>query len=97
MFRLNGTEVEVLNRSQLATGSQKHRDPAIPAFRLHRARRHHGCHDLEQLPCRRDEPLRRARVREAARAARLEAIRALMDTPAPKRRSIGFTGDLEEK
>ena len=26
-----------------------------------------------------------------------EAIRALMDTPAPKRRGIGFTADLEEK
>jgi len=26
-----------------------------------------------------------------------EAIRALMDTPPPKQRSIGFTADLEEK
>jgi hypothetical protein len=26
-----------------------------------------------------------------------EAIRALMDAPAPKHRSIGFTADLEEK
>ena len=32
MFRLNGTEVEVLNRSQFATGSQKHRDPRFPPF-----------------------------------------------------------------
>jgi len=27
MFRLTGAEVEELNRSQIATGSQKHRDP----------------------------------------------------------------------
>jgi len=26
-----------------------------------------------------------------------EAIRALMDTPAPKRRGIGFTADIEQK
>ena len=26
-----------------------------------------------------------------------KAIRALMDTPAPKRRGIAFTADLEEK
>ena len=26
-----------------------------------------------------------------------EAIRALTDTPAPKRRGIGFTADIEEK
>ena len=27
MFRLTGSEVEALNRSHFATGSQKHRDP----------------------------------------------------------------------
>jgi len=32
MFRLNGTGVEVLNRSRIATGSQKHRDPRFPPF-----------------------------------------------------------------
>jgi len=32
MFRLTGTEVAVLNRSQFATGSQKHRDPRFPPF-----------------------------------------------------------------
>jgi len=32
MFRLTRTEVEVLNRSQFATGSQKHRDPRFPPF-----------------------------------------------------------------
>ncbi|SPF55273.1 conserved hypothetical protein [Candidatus Sulfopaludibacter sp. SbA4] len=29
MFRLTADEVAVLNRSQFATGSQKHRDPRI--------------------------------------------------------------------
>ncbi|MCL2872811.1 MAG: ORF6N domain-containing protein [Betaproteobacteria bacterium] len=32
MFRLNGAEVEELNRSQTVTGSQKHRDPRFPPF-----------------------------------------------------------------
>lgn len=32
MFRLARAEVEVLNRSQIATGSQKHRDPRFPPF-----------------------------------------------------------------
>src|SRR5579864_6506951 len=32
MFRLNRVETEGLNRSQFATGSQKHRDPRFPPF-----------------------------------------------------------------
>jgi hypothetical protein len=32
MFRLTRSEVEALNRSQIATGSQKHRDPRFPPF-----------------------------------------------------------------
>ena len=32
MFRLSRAEVEALNRSQIATGSQKHRDPRFPPF-----------------------------------------------------------------
>ena len=32
MFRLTRSEVETLNRSQIATGSQKHRDPRLPPF-----------------------------------------------------------------
>jgi ORF6N domain len=32
MFRLTGAEIEVLNRSQIATGSQKHRDPRFPPY-----------------------------------------------------------------
>jgi ORF6N domain len=36
IFRVTRTETEALNRSQNATGSQKHRDPRFPpyAFRL---------------------------------------------------------------
>lgn len=32
MFRLTRVETEALNRSQFATGSQKHRDPRFPPF-----------------------------------------------------------------
>ena len=32
MFRLTRSEVEALNRSQIVTGSQKHRDPRFPPF-----------------------------------------------------------------
>ena|SRR5581483_1231010 len=32
MFRLTRAEVEALNRSQIVTGSQRHRDPRFPPF-----------------------------------------------------------------
>lgn len=32
VFRLDKTEVDALNRSQLVTGSQKHRDPRFPPY-----------------------------------------------------------------
>lgn len=32
MFRLTPAEVQTLNRSQIATGSQKHRDPRYPPY-----------------------------------------------------------------
>jgi hypothetical protein len=32
MFRLSATETKALNRSQIVTGSQKHRDPRFPPF-----------------------------------------------------------------
>ena len=32
LFRLRGSEVETLNRSQTVTGSQKHRDPRMPPY-----------------------------------------------------------------
>jgi hypothetical protein len=34
VFRLTREEIEVLNRSQFATGSQKHRDPRFRQMRL---------------------------------------------------------------
>jgi hypothetical protein len=39
LFRLNRADVEAVNRSQFATGSQKHRDPRLPplAFTEHGA------------------------------------------------------------
>lgn len=39
LFRLTRSEIEALNRSQIATGSQKHRDPRFPphAFTEHGA------------------------------------------------------------
>ncbi len=32
LFRLSAAEVEMLNRSQIATGSQKHRNPRFPPY-----------------------------------------------------------------
>lgn len=32
MFWLNGKEVDALNRSQIVTGSQRHRDPRYPPY-----------------------------------------------------------------
>jgi hypothetical protein len=32
MFRLTRAETEALNRSQIVTGSQKHRDPRFPPY-----------------------------------------------------------------
>ena len=32
MFRLSRTETETLNRSQIATGTEKHRNPRFPPF-----------------------------------------------------------------
>jgi hypothetical protein len=32
MYRLCASEIEALNRSHFATGSQKHRDPRFPPF-----------------------------------------------------------------
>lgn len=57
LFRLKPDEVEALNRSQLATGSQKHRDPRYPPLCLYRARGDHGCHHPKQPPSRRGERL----------------------------------------
>lgn len=32
LFRLSAAEVEALNRSQIATGSRKHRNPRFPPY-----------------------------------------------------------------
>ena len=42
MFRLTQAETHELNRSQTVTGSQKHRDPALPTLCLYRAGRRHA-------------------------------------------------------
>ena len=127
MFRLTRIEVEALNRSQIATGSQKHRDPRFPpyAFTEHGAimaatilnspqavemslyvvRAFVHLRDLlssnrelarrfQQLEARLDKKLAE---HDDAIAAILSAIRELMNPPAPKRRGIGFTANLDEK
>jgi len=125
MFRLTDEETVALNRSHLATGSQKHRDPRFPPF----AFTEHGAimaatvlnspRDVEmslyvvrafvQLRgwiSSNKELARRLDALEAriekkltshdeAIAAMLSTIRELMHQPAPKRRSIGFTADLD--
>jgi hypothetical protein len=35
LFRLTPDEIDTLNRSHFATGSQKHRDPRFPALCVH--------------------------------------------------------------
>jgi hypothetical protein len=127
MFRVTRTEVEMLNRSQFATGSQRHRDRRFPPF----AFTEHGAIMAatilnssravemslyvvrafvklrELLASNKDLARKLAALERSLVALDLktqrqfqevyEAIRALMDTPAPKHRSIGFTADLEEK
>jgi hypothetical protein len=125
MFRLSAQETDALNRSQIATGSQKHRDPRFPPF----AFTEHGAimaatvlnspravemslyvvrafvqlrewissnkelaRRLDQLEARIEKKLT---SHDEAIAAMLSAIRELMQPPAPKRRSIGFTADLD--
>lgn len=126
-FRLSSAETEALNRSQIATGSQKHRDPRFPPY----AFTEHGAImaatilnspraiemsvyvvrafvQLRELLASNTELARRLDELEAriakklathdeAIAAMLAAIRELMNPPAPRRRPIGFTADLDEK
>jgi hypothetical protein len=101
-----------LNRSQFATGSQKHRDPRFPPY----AFTEHGAimastilnsaravemsvyvvRAFAQLETRLEK---RLTEHDQAIAAILSAIRELMHSkpPGPKRRPIGFTADLEQK
>ena len=77
VFRLTQAEWERLvgriansdrpeNRSQIATGSQRHRDPPFPALCLHRARGDYGGQRAQQPPCRPDERLCSAGLRATA-------------------------------
>ena len=129
LFRLSAPEVETLNRSQTATGSQKHRNPRFPPY----AFTEHGAimaamilnspyavemsvyvvrafvHLRELLSSDRELARRFAQLetrldkklteQDRTIGAILSAIRELMHPkpPAPKRRPIGFTADLEEK
>ena len=125
MFRLSAQETDALNRSQISTGSQKHRDPRFSPF----AFTEHGAimaaavlnspraveislyvvrafvqlrewissnkelaRRLDQLEARIEKKLT---SHDEAIAAMLSAIRELMQPPAPKRRAIGFTADLD--
>jgi hypothetical protein len=123
IFRLTRTETEALNRSQIATGSQKHRDPRFPPF----AFTEHGAimaatvlnspravemtvyvvrafvHLRELLASntalarKLNELEGKLKNHDEAITAILSAIRELMNPPAPKRRGVGFTANLDEK
>jgi hypothetical protein len=123
IFRLTPAETEALNRSQNATGSQKHRDPRFPpyAFTEHGAimaatilsspravdisvfvvRAFVRLRELLAsnigLARKLDELERKYQHHDEAITAILSAIRELTNPPAPKRRGIGFTADLQEK
>jgi len=122
MFRLTRSEAEALNRSQFATGSQKHRDPRFPPFAftehgaimaatilnspravemsLYVVRAFVRLRELlasnVALARKLDELERKYQHHDEAITAILSAIRELTNPPAPKRRGIGFTADLEK-
>jgi hypothetical protein len=122
MFRLTRTETEALNRSQIVTGSQKHRDPRFPPFAftehgaimaatilssqravemsLYVVRAFVRLRELlasnTALARKLDELERKYQHHDEAIAAILSAIRELTNPPAPKRRGIGFTADLDK-
>jgi len=123
MFRLTQAETETLNRSQIVTGSQKHRDPRFPPF----AFTEHGAImaatvlnspravemsvyvvrafvQLRELLASNTALARKLNELEGklknhdeAITAILSAIRELMHPPAPKRRGIGLTANIDEK
>ena len=68
IFRLSPEETESLNRSQIVTGSQNHRDPRFPPLRLHGTWRHHGRLHTQQPARNRNERLYRSRLCTATRA-----------------------------
>ena len=123
MFRLTRAETEILNRSQIVTGSQKHRDPRFPpfAFTEHGAimaatilnsqravqmsifvvrafvRLRELLASNIALARKLDDLERKYQHHDDTIAAILSAIRELMNPPAPKRRPIGFTANLDTK
>jgi ORF6N domain len=122
IFHLTPAETVALNRSQNATGSQKHRDPRFTpyAFTEHGAimtatilsspravemslyvvrafvRLRELLASNTALARKLDELERKYQHHDEAIAAILSAIRELTNPPAPKRRGIGFTADLEK-
>ena len=86
LSRLDRTEVEALNRSQFATGSQKHRDPRYPPFAF---TEHGAIMAATILNSSRAVEMSLYVVRAFVR------LRELMNPPEPKRRGIGFTADSE--
>jgi hypothetical protein len=123
MFRLTRAETEALNRSQIATGSQKHRDPRFPPYgftehgaimaatilnspravemSLYVVRAFVRLRELlasnTALARKLNELEGKLKNHDEAIAAILSAIRELMNPPAPKRRGIGFTANIDEK
>ena len=123
MFRLNRAETDALNRSQIATGSQKHRDPRFPPYgftehgaimaatilnspravemSLYVVRAFVRLRELlasnTALARKLNELEGKLKNHDEAIAAILSAIRELMNPPAPKRRGIGFTANIDEK
>jgi hypothetical protein len=123
MFRLTRTETEALNRSQIATGSQKHRDPRFPPYgftehgaimaatilnspravemSLYVVRAFVRLRELlasnTALARKLNELEGKLKNHDEAITAILSAIRELMNPPAPKRRGIGFTANIDEK
>jgi hypothetical protein len=55
-----------------------------------------GYHARHSLARKLDELERKLQTHDRAIVDILKAIRELMNPPAPRRRSIGFTADLEE-
>jgi hypothetical protein len=97
MFRLTRSEVEALNRSQIATSSQRHRDPRfLPlAFTEHGAIRAANVRpkaiEVGIYVVRAFLDLREMLAdHDEAIAAILSAIRQLMNPPPSKRRPIGL-------
>jgi hypothetical protein len=122
-FRLTRAEADTLNRSQNATGSQKHRNPRFPplAFNEHGAvmaamvlnglravemsvyvvrvfvRLRESLGSSKMLAQKLYELESKLKNHDEAITAILSTIRELMNPPAPSRRGIGFTADLESK